>query len=666
VTSELSKHKIFKEVPIEQVEISDEFWSEKLQVNSETAIFHQWEMLEKSGTIDNFRIVKGDIDKFREGLVYVDSDAHKWAEAAATILLTYDSRILHKTLKEYLELLKSVQEEDGYIFTYNQFHFPKRRWINHQIEHELYTLGHLIEASIVYYQLTDSEEFLNLGKEAANLLVSEFNKAKSKHTPGHPEIEIALIKLYRISKEKKYLDLAKRFIDKRGRFLLFGLRIFRENLSQQKRSEEVSKQQNLYYDAIMTKDQIMSDLSKEGPKDLVLRFFMSAFTGKYLQQNKPIRRQRKPVGHCVRWGYLATAAIMLHQEVEDKKLLSSLQKAWDNMVTKRMYITGGIGSLPLLEGFGRDYELNNRFAYNETCAAISSVFWNWEMLSSTGDAKYADLLEWQLYNAVLVGFAADGKSYFYRNPLEVEETFERKEWYKTACCPSNISRTLGNLAKYLYSYNDHNLWIHQYVGSKTSVQLNEDKETNITLDVKSELPWGGKILINFECKEELDFYLNIRVPSWTRNPEIRVNGELLSTLIMDTRKKVTASGISPYEAFYISLKEKWKKKNTIEIRFPMKTNIHLSHNRVKNNRHNVAFSRGPIIFCFESIDNPNVSIIKESILRSGKVEEYKNDDIIFLKMKNKKNQEIIARPYFSWGNSGKSSMRVWIPYSDNE
>ncbi len=655
------KHQVSLEIPFEQVGIKDSFWSEKLKVNSEEAIFHQWKKLEESKTIENFRIIQGEKDAFREGYFYTDSDAHKWVDAAAAILMSRKDDDLLKILSNYLDLLISVQEKDGYIFTYNQFHFPGERWINHQIEHELYTLGHLIEAAIISYKATNKESYLDLGKRAADLLVKVFSNASSKQTPGHPEVEIALIKLYRFTEEKKYLMLAEKLLEKRGRFILFGLRIFKENTSQKKRAKEVSRQKEIFLDKKETKQEtLMGDLSKDGPRGLGIRFILSALSGKYFQQNKPIRKLNKPIGHSVRWGYLVTAATMLYQERGNTKLLKSLQKAWDHMVKKRMYITGGIGSLPLLESFGRNYELNNKYAYNETCAAIGSVFWNWEMLLSTGDAKYADLLEWQLYNAVLVGMSADGKSYFYRNPLEVDKTFERKEWYKTACCPSNISRTLARLSKYIYSFNECNLWIHQFVGSKVKVPLDGIKESEIKVDMQSNLPWDGRVTINLECKENLDFYLNIRVPSWTDKPEIHINGKKLNKLKLNLKEIKTASGIIPYESYYISLKEDWNSHNIIKINFPMPINIHNSHKKVRNNRNRVAFSRGPLVYCFESLDNPDLDILKEQINMKRKAVAYTSEGLTKLKLLNKENEELIARPYFSWGNKGKSSLLVWI------
>ena len=651
---------ISEEIPISQVEIVDSFWSEKRKVNAESAIFNQWNMLEKSGTINNFRIVKGDVEKFREGYFYADSDAHKWSEAAATILQSKDDKELLLLLTNYLDLLVEVQEEDGYIFTYNQFHFPKQRWINFQIEHELYTFGHLIEAAIISYKVTDNETYLNLGTKAADLLVKEFSKLSPKQTPGHPELELALVKLYRITKDKRYFHLAQKFINKRGKFLFFGSRILKENVSQGKRANEVSNQKAKYFDEPLVKEEIMSDLQKEGPKGLKLRFFFSALTGKYFQQNKPLRRQTKPVGHCVRWGYLATAATMIYQETGDKYLLDSLQKAWNHMIKKRMYVTGGIGSLPLLEGFGRDYELNNRYAYNETCAAISSVFWDWEMLLTTGNAKYADLLEWQLYNAVIVGLSQDGKSYFYRNPLEVTQNLERQEWYKTACCPSNISRTLAHLSKYIYSFNKDNLWIHQYFGNESKFQLSEEPNSEIEIKMESELPWNGKIKLFIKCKKEFKFFLNIRIPSWTSNPEIIVNDVKLTDIDFKQKYTETASDLSVFNSYYISLQEKWKEENEINIYFPMTIRTHHSHRKIRENRNKLAYSKGPIVYCFECHDNPSYDLINDKIGSIEKVETFEDEHLFKLKLHLENKQILIGRPYYSWGNKGKSSMVVWL------
>ena len=657
----MNSYKISDEITIDDVKINDTFWNERNKINSESAIFHQWEKLEETGTIDNFRIVSGEIDQFRQGYFYVDSDAHKWAEAAATILQTQENPQLLNILQKYLDLLISAQEEDGYIFTYNQLHFPKKRWINIQIEHELYTLGHLIEASIAAYKITNSIEYLNLGKKAADLLVRVFDSFSPKYTPGHPEIEIALVKLYRFTNEKKYLKLAKDFIYKRGKFLFFGYEIFKENLSHSKRANEVSKQKTTYYGEIKREDSsLMSEWPAHSTKLELIRFYFYAITGKYLQQNKQIKNQRKPIGHCVRWGYLATAATMIFQETGDISLLKSLQIAWDNMVKKRMYVTGGIGSLPLPEGFGRDYELDNKSAYNETCAAISSIFWNWELLLSTGSAKYADLIEWQLYNAVLVGMSADGKSYFYRNPLEANKDFERKDWYKTACCPSNISRTFANLAKYLYSYDNHNIWIHQYIGNSASINLDKQSDTNIKLELTSDLPWGENVKIDMRCDENLDFFLNLRIPGWTSEPRIIVNGKNVTNLEFKNNSVETASDLAFYESYYLSLKEDWMKENTIEISFPMKIKSHKSHRKVKNNKDKVAFSRGPITYCLEDIDNPKVDITNIEIDRNSEVKILEKEDKVFLKLNSKKGHELIARPYYSWGNKGKSSMRLWI------
>ncbi|MCK4972361.1 MAG: glycoside hydrolase family 127 protein, partial [Candidatus Heimdallarchaeota archaeon] len=531
--SNSSPYSKLKEVHFSKIKIDDKFWKTRQETNRKSAILHQWEQLEKSKTIDNFRYVSGEKEGFRTGYFYTDSDSHKWAEAASLIISNSQSKQLEKLVNDYFNLILHVQEDDGYVFSYNQFHFPEQRWINFQIEHELYSLGHLIEAACAYFSATGNKKILEIGEKAAKLVNNDLSDFTVKHTPGHPEIEIALIKLFRITKEKGYLELAEKMLEKRGRMKFFAIQILKENFSQSKRAKLVEKQRKVAStDSLIDETKIMSDLSKDGPSGLFIRTYLQFLSGKYFQQNAPIRKNTKPIGHSVRWGYLATSITMLYQETGDESLLNTLEESWNHMVCKRMYVTGGIGSLPLLEGFGRDYELNNRYAYNETCAAISSIFWSWEMLLATGQAQYADLIEWQLYNAFLVGMSSDGKTYFYRNPLETRGNFERKPWYKTACCPSNISRTLARLNKYIYSYDDKNIWIHQYIGSNGQLPLAGNSKSTVDIEMKSNLPWEGTVDIKFDSEENLDLFLNIRIPSWTKNPALSVNGKVVENKII--------------------------------------------------------------------------------------------------------------------------------------
>ncbi len=587
--SHISPHSKLKEVHFSKIEIIDKFWKTRQEINRKSAILHQWEQLEKSKTIDNFRCVSGEKEGFRTGYFYTDSDSHKWAEAASLILSNSKSKKLEKLVDDYFNLIYKVQEDDGYIFTYNQFHFPGQRWVNFQREHELYSLGHLIEASCAHYSATGNRKTLEIGEKAAKLVINDLSDFTAKHTPGHPEIEIALIKLFRITKEKGYLELAEKMLEKKGRMKFFALQILKENLSQSNRTKLVEKQRKTAStDSLSDETKIMSDLSTDGPSGLFIRTYLQFLSGKYFQQNAPIRKLTKPIGHSVRWGYLATSITMLYQETGDESLLNTLEESWDHMVCKRMYITGGIGSLPSLEGFGRDYELNNKYAYNETCAAISSIFWSWEMLLVTGQAKYADLIEWQLYNAFLVGMSSDGTSYFYRNPLETRGNFERKPWYKTACCPSNISRTLAKIGQYIYSINDSTLWIHQYIGSSFNYDLADGK--TISVSMKSGFPWKGGVKLTIENGSEKNLTIKLRIPSWTRKAIILVNGKEENIPKFCELDESTASGYSPYDSYYLPIKLDTG-KSEIEMSLPMETFLRKSDRKVKCNREKIALTR---------------------------------------------------------------------------
>ncbi len=661
--SNSSPHSKSKEVHFSKITITDEFWKTKQETNRNSAILHQWEQLEKSKTIDNFRCLSGEKEGFRTGYFYTDSDSHKWAEAASLILTNSKSRKLEKLVEDYFNLIDKVQEDDGYIFTYNQFHFPEQRWKNFQIEHELYCLGHLIEATCAYYLATGNKRILEIGETAAKLVINGLSDFTAKHTPGHPEIEIALIKLFRITKEKCYLELAEKILEKRGRMKFFVLQILKENFSQSKRTKLVEKQRKTAsIDSMTSETKIMSDLSKDGPSGLFIRTYLQFLSGKYFQQNAPIRKLNKPIGHSVRWGYLATSITMLFQETGDESLLNTLEESWDHMVCKRMYVTGGIGSLPLSEGFGRDYELNNRHAYNETCAAISSIYWSWEMLIATGQAQYADLMEWQLYNAFLVGMSEDGTTYFYRNPLETNGNFERKPWYKTACCPSNISRTLAKIGQYIYSIDDSTLWIHQYVGSSFNYDLEDGKV--ISVSMKSGFPWKGNVKITIDNGSEKKLAIKLRIPSWTRKALILVNGKEESIPEFCELDESTASGYSPYNSYYLPL-ELDSGKSEIEMNLPMETLLRKSDKRVKGNRGKIALTRGPLVYCFESIDNLT-SDIPDSRINSNmvikKLSSDSEDKVVILGIEDPSGEALKAIPYFSWGNRGKTAMQVWIDY----
>ncbi|HSJ58710.1 MAG TPA: beta-L-arabinofuranosidase domain-containing protein, partial [Anaerolineae bacterium] len=425
-----------------QVTVTDSFWAPRLEMNARDALAHQWEQLVASGCIENFRIAAGQSDAFREGWFFADSDAYKWLEAASRALVHHPTATLTRKVDDLIALLAAAQQPDGYLYTYNQIHFPHTRWENLQIEHELYCHGHLIEAGVSHHQATGRRDLMALAEKAADRIVDDLQGAGPRATPGHEEIEIALLRLYRATGRGAYLDMGEQFLDQRGRVRPFAPLIRAQNSAVGRRSQEVKRRRQEYQASHPGESAFRLPPGNVAarPRGIGVRYYLSALTGNYFQQHRPVHEQWVPVGHAVRFAYLETAAAMLCRErgggPATDLLRDALEAAWAHMVARRMYVTGGIGSLPALEGFGRDYELDPEYAYAETCAALGSMFWNWEMTLLTGEARYADLFEWQLYNAASVGMGLDGRAYLYNNPLASRGGVRRRPWYAVPCCPS--------------------------------------------------------------------------------------------------------------------------------------------------------------------------------------------------------------------------------------
>jgi DUF1680 family protein len=645
-----------------QVAISDPFWTPRLSTNARISIFHQWRELEASRCIDNFRIAAGLKKGFREGWFFADSDAYKWLDAAARIYASWPSKNLKSYVDTFISLLVRAQMEDGYLYTYNQIHFPGERWGNLMIEHELYCHGHLIEAAVSHFQATNDPSALNIARKAADLLVQDFLTATVEKTSGHEEIEIALLRLYLVTRHQPYLDLAKQFLERRGKVHPFAPLIIRQNSRVEKRSKFVRERRQAYL--AENPDQISFQLPSENfakrPFSAKIRWFLSVLNGKFFQQHVPIRSQTVPVGHAVRFGYLETAIAMLHRIDPDPTLLPAMQKAWENMVVHRMYVTGGIGSLPEVEGFGRDEELDPEVAYAETCAALASLFWNWEMVLIHAEAKYSDLFEWQLYNAAAVGMGLGGDSYLYNNPLLCRKGITRRPWFLVPCCPSNLSRTLASLGKYIYSYDSDELWIHQYIGNEMKMESGKWK----TVKLESGLPWVGKVRITFQPDRPVDFTLHVRIPSWVGNTSLKVNG---SPVEVSGKKNIPlpppASGYDPRLSRYIALQRCWSPDDTVDLEFEIPIVLRRASSHLHGYKNKVALSRGPLVYCLESTDNPGMDIFTTRIdPETIRVERDQNlpGGVQVLQGKTRDGRDFTAVPYQLWANRNESQMTVWV------
>jgi DUF1680 family protein len=633
------------------------FWGRWSDINAQVAIFHQWDQLEQSGCIDNFRILAEGKEVFRKGWYFADSDAYKWLEAAFIILAQHPDPELKNLVDPFVDLIQKTQAADGYLYTFNQFHFPGIRWVNMQIEHELYCHGHLIEAFVSGAQVTGYQDYLAIACKAADRIVADFLGKGSDFTPGHEEIEIALLRLFEVTQKGDYLDLASQFLEQRGRGHGFGLKLLQQASTNAQRVKQVKALEAEYQAAHPGKPKVALPASNTAkkPKNIKLRWTLSTLSGKFFQQHRPLKKQTKPVGHAVRFVYLETAAAMFDRLTGQRAYLETLEKSWQHMVEKRMYITGGLGSLPMIEGFGRDYELDPEFAYTETCAALGSLFWNREMAKLTGKASYSDLFEWQLYNAALVGMGVDGTSYFYNNPLKVQGGIERRSWYEVPCCPSNLSRTLGGLHKDILNIRGNTIEILQFISSRHTFELGDQL---ITLEINSDLPWEGRVQINFLYGSAEAFKLRLRQPSWASVLNIWVNGEVL-----EQRVRQVPDRINPDDAVWIEIERLWAEGDQVVLAFELPLRILRADERVKSVHGKAALARGPLVYCLESVDNPDVNIFSTAI-------DYESLHVVhdpvllggcwLMHANSLADENLTLIPYHLWGNRGPSQMTVFV------
>lgn len=641
-----------KTLPLKNVEINDGFWSRYISLIRDVVIPYQWEILndnledvEPSHAIRNFRIAAGEEEGEFYGMVFQDSDVAKWLEAVAYSLETHPNPKLEKLADETIDLIGRAQLEDGYLNTYYIINGIDKRWTNLQECHELYCAGHMIEAGVAYYKATGKRKLLDIVCRFADHIDTVFGPepSKKKGYPGHQEIELALFKLYEVTGEEKYLNLAKFFIDERGK----------EPYYFDIEWEERGKTEHFHG---------MRDLGRQ-----------------YAQAHLPVRQQTKAVGHAVRAVYMYTAMADIASETEDKELLKACKILWDNIVTKQMYITGGIGSMAHGEAFSYDYDLPNDTAYAETCAAIGLIFFAWRMLKIEPNRCYADVIEKALYNNVLAGMSLDGKRFFYVNPLEVvPEACEkngtkmhvkptRQKWFPCACCPPNLSRLIASLGQYIYTHQGDTLYIHQYIDNKSSMEFCGG---NMCVTQKTDYPWDEKIDIELALQGEKEFTLALRIPEWCKNPQIYINGQIVE--IGDNTKNG-----------YATLNRIWKDGDKIQLILPMEVLRIRSNPAVRENIGRVALQYGPIIYCLEEVDNgPDLHEVKlpldvefeakfdEDLLGGVNIIEvegervdgkwpdeflYSSDiDITY------NTSKLTFIPYYAWDNRGMGEMLVWV------
>lgn len=639
----MSQESIKRLEPFEtpKVKIDDKFWTPRLHTNREVTLGHIYEQLEKAGYVDNFRKAAGTKEGEFQGLLFNDEGVYKWVEAASYVLGKHDDPKLESQVSEIISIIADAQEEDGYLNTYFILREPDKKWTNLGMMSELYCAGHLIQAATAHYRATGKESLLKVARKLADHIDNVFGPDKKVGYPGHPEIELALVDLYRVTKEERYLKLAQFFVNQRG-------------------------QENSPF-----KKELENPESIAGRE--TLKFFQSLYiesgeyTGRYAQDHRPVREQSEAVGHAVRAMYLYCGMADITLETGEQELIQALERIWQNMTRKRMYITGGIGSSSKGESFTSDYDLPNRDAYAETCAAIGSVMWNHRMLQLTGEARFADMMERVLYNGLLSGVSIDGTKFFYVNPLASDGDHHRQGWFECACCPPNIARLLASLENYIYLKNDNSIFVNLYISSTGETTLNGN---TITVKQETEYPWNGTVKIDISVETPSKFTMNLRIPDWCRNATLEVNGS-----VMDVEKNVQNG--------YVKIDRTWNDGDHIELVLPMPVEQIKAHPTVRSDVGQIALQRGPLIYCLEEVDNPRplhqISLPPDfsvdtafepellggvvTIKGEGQAPNFEDWDEKLYQRANETSTrqiEFKAIPYYAWDNREHGEMRVWI------
>lgn len=607
-------------VPIHRVRLTDAFWQPRREINRTVTLPSQYQQCEETGRLDNFRRAAGKKDGPFQGIFFNDSDVYKWLEAAAWTLATTRDEALEAMVGTAITEIEAAQQPDGYLNTYYTFEKAGERWSNLKDMHELYCAGHLLQAAVAHFRATDSDRLLNVARRFADYICATFGPEEGKRpgTCGHEEVEMALVELARTTGDEKYRQQAQYFVDARGHGLIGG--------------------------------------------------------SPYHQDHKPFREQDRMIGHAVRHVYLCCGAADLLAETGEAAMREALDRLWQNMTQKQLYISGGIGSRYEGEAFGKDCELPNARAYTETCAAIGSVMWNWRMFLLEGNLKYVELIEHTLFNAVLPGLSLDGQGYFYQNPLADDGTHRRQPWFGCACCPPNVARLLASLPGYFYAVEKERPVVHVtlYAESEALLPLPDGREAHIIQH--TDYPFGG--IVEITVNVEGPFGLGLRVPEWCEE-----GATLLVNTTTDTHTYLPGS--------YVIENEDWIPGTRIMLILPMNPHRRASHPYALENTGRFALQRGPLLYCLEGVDNPDGDLRDVAVNIKEPWKEKHHRDLLggvatltakgTLRVlpteweaqlyrtldpttEKTETQEITvtAIPYYAWANREAGPMQVWL------
>ncbi len=626
-------------VQFTQVKVNGGFWGQRLEASRNVTIPLAFSKCEETGRYTNFEKAAHPSDSYKvEGYSFDDTDVYKTIEGASYLLQTYPDAKLEHYIDSVLVIVAGAQEPDGYLYTARTMN-PKhphewagtKRWEKvEELSHEFYNLGHMLEAAVAHYRATGKRNFLDIAIKYADCVNREIgpNPGQEVHVPGHQIAEMGLAKLYLATGEKKYLDLAKFFLDMRGR--------------------------NGYQD-------------------------------EYNQTHKPVLEQDEAVGHAVRAAYMYSGMADVAALTGDDSYIKAIDKIWENIVGKKYYITGGIGATNYGEAFGRNYELPNSTAYCETCAAIGFVYVNHRLFLLHGESKYYDALERTLYNGVLSGVSLDGGLFFYPNPLESHGQHQRQAWFGCACCPSNISRFIPSIPGYVYAVKDDNVYVNLFMGNTADLKVN-GKE--LVLEQQTTYPLNGDITLNVQKTKAGLFTLKVRVPGWAQNQVVPSDlytysdGKKAGFSITVNGEALTKDGSTPVgKDGYCNITRKWKKGDKVQIHFNMEPRTVKANERVVADRGRVSVERGPLVYCAEWPDN-NFNILSTVVGKNPKFETVEKKDMLYgINMLSTDaqtvgydaNGKIVSKdvklnliPYYAWNHRGKGNMMVWLLQDINE
>ena len=630
-------------VDFTQVRLTDNFWLPRIETNRTVTIPASFERCESTGRVKNFVMAAKKSGKFCTTFPFDDTDIYKTLEGASFSLAIHPDAKLSAYLDSLITIIGKAQEPDGYLYTARTINpaephawAGKERWEKErELSHELYNAGHLYEAAAAHFMATKKRNLFDIAIKNADLVCSVFGPGKLHVAPGHEIVEMGLVKLYRLTGKKEYLNTAKFFIEERGRYK--------------------------GYDST----------SKDSWK-----------SGAYWQDNTPVVDQEEAEGHAVRAGYLYAAVADVAALTGDDSLLRAIDKIWNNVVDKKMYVQGSVGAIGDGERYGNNYELPNATAYNETCAAIALVYWNYRMFLLHGDSKYMDILEKSLYNGLISGVGLDGKSFFYTNAMQIRNSFTfpqmeatRSGWFECSCCPTNLARLIPSIPGYMYAVNEDNLYINLFINSSADLSV---RNKPVQVVQTNNYPWDGGLTFTINPKAAAAFNLLVRIPGWAQNkavpstlyqfqnesaekPVIKVNGAAVDYTITNG---------------YATIKRTWKKNDKVEVNLPMEVRRVVANENLKEDIGKIALQRGPLMYCAEWPDNngktSNIIIpasanftteFKPALLNGVTVLKTEVPAVIINGAENISTvkQSFTAIPYYSWANRGKGEMMVWFP-----